>query len=398
MNVFKTQKLSNLSTIGMGGLKTMGVLKWGYFTVINNINTTNGDTSMKKCIIVMIAALFSFLDINMSFAAADIWEQTADFWGTGRRGAVGFSIMERGYMGTGFDNISGYTKDFWEYDPRSNTWTQKADFGGTGRESAVGFSLGYKGYIGTGYDYRGHTKDFWEYDPDADAWTQKADFGGAARTHAVGFSTWDKGYIGTGWNGLSYYKDFWEYNPDFFGDVTPTYWAYPYIRAIYNAGYTTGCGPGTFAPELAVTREQMAAFIIRAKEGEPASNYCSTSIPFPDCSADTWSCKYIKRLFELGLTTGYGSTGLYMPAYNVTRAQMAAFIVRAVEGEPAANYCSSGSPFPDVSTSDWSCGYIKRLSELGITSGYGDGRYGPDDLVTRAQMAAFLGRTFLGME
>ena len=63
--------------------------------------------------------------------------------------------------------------------------------------------------------------------------------------------------------------------------------------------------------------------------------------------------------------------------YNVTRAQMAAFIVRAVEGEPAANYCVHGSPFTDVTAADWSCIYIKRLSELGITTGYGNGLYGP---------------------
>ena len=41
-------------------------------------------------------------------------------------------------------------KDFWEYDPAANTWTQKADFGGTARYGAVGFSIGSKGYIGTG--------------------------------------------------------------------------------------------------------------------------------------------------------------------------------------------------------------------------------------------------------
>ena len=43
-------------------------------------------------------------------------------------------------------------KDFWEYDPTANTWTQKADFGGTARKNAVGFSIGTKGYIGTGCD------------------------------------------------------------------------------------------------------------------------------------------------------------------------------------------------------------------------------------------------------
>ena len=78
---------------------------------------------------------------------------------------------------------SPYTKDFWEYNPSTtaNTWTQKADFGGTARYEAVGFSIGSKGYIGTGCDGSSYTKDFWEYDPAANTWTQKADFGGTAR-------------------------------------------------------------------------------------------------------------------------------------------------------------------------------------------------------------------------
>src|SRR5207249_1321311 len=60
-----------------------------------------------------------------------------------------FSISSNGYIGTGVDfNVNLY-KDFWEYDPSANTWTQKADFGGSGRSGAVGFSIGSKGYIGT---------------------------------------------------------------------------------------------------------------------------------------------------------------------------------------------------------------------------------------------------------
>ncbi len=88
----------------------------------------------------------------------------------------------------------------------------------------------------------------------------------------------------------------------------------------------------------------------------------------------------------------------YCPEENITREQMAAFIVRAVEGEPPLNYCDLGTPFPDVTSDMWSCRYIKRLKELGITTGYQNGMYGPGDPVTRAQMAAFLSRAFLGME
>jgi len=164
--------------------------------------------------------------IGMSFWEYDpmsnSWTQKADFAGDSRSGAVGFSIGNKGYIGTGNDRVfSSLTvdfKDFWEYDPVSNVWTQKADFAGVSRSSAVGFSIGNKGYVGIGYRVAGSTffqKDFWEYDPVSDSWTQKADFAGLGRNHAVGFSIGNKGYIGIGerdgYGGVL--KDFWEFDP-----------------------------------------------------------------------------------------------------------------------------------------------------------------------------------------
>lgn len=145
------------------------------------------------------------------------WSQKADFGGAGRTYAAAFSANGKGYLGTG----SGL-RDFWEYDPITNTWLQKADFGGTGRSGAVGFSIGNKGYIGTGTGTSAEAlKDFWEYDPITNTWLQKADFGGLARWYATGFSIGNKGYIGMGQislsrpdaTGDSSVKDFWEYNP-----------------------------------------------------------------------------------------------------------------------------------------------------------------------------------------
>ncbi|MEI8006471.1 MAG: T9SS type A sorting domain-containing protein [Bacteroidota bacterium] len=153
--------------------------------------------------------------------ATDSWSQKADFGGTARRFAVGFSIGTKGYIGTG--NPDGtFAKDFWEYNPTSNTWARKADFGGTARGAATGFSIGTKGYIGTGQGLAGtslyNTSDFWEYDPATDTWSQKADFTGIARYAAAGFSINNKGYIGTGINWVSstqytFQKDFYEYDP-----------------------------------------------------------------------------------------------------------------------------------------------------------------------------------------
>jgi len=88
----------------------------------------------------------------------------ADFGGTARYYATGFSIGAKGYIGTGAEGGGGpYTKDFWEYDPTTNTWTRKADFGGTARYGAGGFSIGTKGYLGTGADVNNPVKkDFWD--------------------------------------------------------------------------------------------------------------------------------------------------------------------------------------------------------------------------------------------
>ena len=227
---------------------------------------------MKKCTLVVIALLYIFLNVNMLFA--DSWDPkasspsamktrysrgfsigtkgytgmaaststgttgTKEFWeynpatnswtskayfggGAGllRQAGVGFSINGKGYMGTGRNGATFYN-DFWEYTWATGvlggTWTSMTSFPGLVRSNAVGFSIGTKGYMGTGWNGTTYYKDFWEYDPSVGVggtWTQMADFGGAARANAVGFSIGDKGYIGTGYDGTTYYKDFWEYDP-----------------------------------------------------------------------------------------------------------------------------------------------------------------------------------------
>ena len=181
-----------------------------------------------------------------------------------------------------------------------------------------------------------------------------------------------------------------------FLDVSAASFAMTNIMAIKAAGITTGCGGGNYCASGSVSRQEMAAFLVRAVEGEPPAGYCGTTNPFLDVPFASGMCGYIKRLSELGITTGCGG-GNYCPLNSVSRQEMAAFLVRAVEGEPAAGYCGTTNPFTDVPYTSGLCGYIKRLSELGITTGCGGGNYCPIGLVTREQMGAFLARAFLGM-
>ncbi|TAL62644.1 MAG: T9SS type A sorting domain-containing protein [Bacteroidetes bacterium] len=153
--------------------------------------------------------------------ATNVWTQKANFGGGMRFNAVGFSIGNKGYIGTGLDDLLNLKNDFWEWNQATNTWTKKANFPVSGgRSEAVGFSVGNKGYIGTGYDGANTTNDFWEWNKATDTWTQKANFSGAARLDAVGFSIGTKGYVGTGAKsvaGIGYkptgqMNDFWEWD------------------------------------------------------------------------------------------------------------------------------------------------------------------------------------------
>jgi len=182
--------------------------------------------------------------------------------------------------------------------------------------------------------------------------------------------------------------------PDFF-DVSPEHWARNFIRILACHEIAVGCGNGNFCPEDRVTRAQMAVFLVKSLAVQP-SDICSGNV-FGDVNAETVGvdfCRYIETLAALGITSGCGNNN-YCPGSDVSRAQMAVFIIRALGESPSA---CTGQGFGDVtaqSVGEGFCGFIEKFATLGITSGCGSARYCPFDSVTRAQMAVFLLRAFL---
>jgi len=171
-----------------------------------------------------------------------------------------------------------------------------------------------------------------------------------------------------------------------------TFWAAGYIKNLYCKGITTGYADGTYRPSENVSRSQMAAFIIRAKFGDSFS-YSSTQ-HFSDIPNTHWAFKYVQKMYDVGITTGYAD-GTYRPAENVQRSQMAAFIVRAKFGD---SFSYTLAPyFSDVPDTHWAFKYVQKMYDEGITTGYADGTYRPSQNVGRAQMATFIARAFLGM-
>lgn len=107
---------------------------------------------------------------------------------------------------------------------------------------------------------------------------------------------------------------------------TAGHWAEDWIEALKNDGVTSGCGAGIYCPENAVTRAQMAIFLLKAKYG-PSYAPPNVNPTFGD-TAGHFAEDWIEQLAAEGITSGCGG-GNYCPESTVTRDQMAVFLVKA---------------------------------------------------------------------
>ena len=99
----------------------------------------------------------------------------------------------------------------------------------------------------------------------------------------------------------------------------------------------------------------------------------------------------IDALAKQGIVSGCDvSRSLFCPRDPITRARMAVWLVRALGVQPS----ESSSRFSDVADDSWYRPYVERIAELGVTVGYTDGTFRPDQPVKRSQMALFLTRAF----
>jgi hypothetical protein len=176
-----------------------------------------------------------------------------------------------------------------------------------------------------------------------------------------------------------------------FGDVPNSQQFYFHITKLVANQITVGCGGGNYCPLASVTRQQMAVFLLKSKNGlcyvPPA---CVGT--FPDVPCPSPFAPWIEALAAAGITGGCGG-GNYCPTNPVTRQQMAVFLLKTKHGSSYVPPACSGD-FSDVPCPSQFADWIEQLAAESITGGCGGGNYCPTQAVRRDQMAAFLYNTF----
>ena len=176
-------------------------------------------------------------------------------------------------------------------------------------------------------------------------------------------------------------------------------------NCLFHYGITTGTGkdPLTYGPNDRITRRQMALFLERAAGPAGIELGDAEDQGFSDIAGESDAIQNaINLMAGAGIMEGSGSS--FDPTGNVNRLDMAVFLdaflaeAGVVLGRKAPKPYNIvdddiDTPFPDIySVPVTAFGAINRLYELGVANGKEDGTFGPDEDLSRAQMAVFITR------
>ncbi|HDR8065763.1 TPA: S-layer homology domain-containing protein [Bacillus cereus] len=167
-----------------------------------------------------------------------------------------------------------------------------------------------------------------------------------------------------------------------FIDVPKTHWAYKEMMYMAENKIITGYGNGYFGAADPIIREHLAAFLYRYLKPQD-----STNNPFVDIGDSNFK-KEILALTAQGVFS-VNAEKQFNPKNNMTRAEMAAVLVRTFDLKPQGNV-----EFTDMK-GHWANEYVKILASNNITNGTGDGNFNPNGLVTREQFSVFLYRAIM---
>ncbi|ACX51664.1 peptidase S8 and S53 subtilisin kexin sedolisin [Ammonifex degensii KC4] len=160
------------------------------------------------------------------------------------------------------------------------------------------------------------------------------------------------------------------------------HWAAKDIAVLAARGVVGGYPDGTFRPDKAITRAELAAMICRLLGLE-----AETPPHFSDVPPGAWYAKAVAAVSQKGLMVGDGDR--FRPEDTLTREELAAVALRLagiLQRQMTPNFRDAEEISP------WARQAVATAAAAGLVYGVGEGKFAPQQEVTRAQMAAILYR------
>ena len=180
---------------------------------------------------------------------------------------------------------------------------------------------------------------------------------------------------------------------DDFTDVSRSDWYYEFVDLVTSKGYFNGVADKTFAPAENMTRAMFVTVLFRFHGAKGDSSQSA----FVDVAPGEWYTAAINWAAANKIVDGVGN-GKFAPNDPITRAQMCAMIERYLDLYRKAwkvTLPESGSLSVMVDESAipaYALAAVKQCQRHGLVNGFEDGTFRPNDLSTRAQVAAVIYR------
>lgn len=160
------------------------------------------------------------------------------------------------------------------------------------------------------------------------------------------------------------------------------HWAESYINKAVSSGFVKGYPDGDFRPDNAVTRAEFTSMVNKA-----LGNTGTAAVNFKDVPYNEWYYSDVAKGMSAAFVGGYDDN-TFRPNNSVTREEAAVMISRFV---PTYGSTGNTSTFKDrLSISTWASDAVSKIYGKGYMGAYDDGKYHPQDSLTRAQAAKIM--------
>ena len=167
------------------------------------------------------------------------------------------------------------------------------------------------------------------------------------------------------------------------------HWSRDYVNAMAEKGIFKGYGDGTFLPDKALTRQEMAVTVVRVLGIEEELTGVSAESFTDNDKIAAWAKDYVYILSSRGIFAGYAD-GSFGPDDLITREQFALVIARISSTQLPESFALSFADNAKISA--WAADAVREMLYSEIVTGYEDNTFRPNKSLTRAEACTMIYR------